>query len=199
MNLITAHGGAADGYEAVILPPAAKIADGLGSAVFLRRSARPSRRAVLHLHDLADSFAPADLARWYNERGFHFYVADLNPQHSLGAGARRRPEKPTQSCFLELDAACGYLRQTDGIDAIILSAQGSASLSAALWCHARREARPVDALILSSPEFGRGLRSSLDIACPVRSSRRGTPARPGCPGASGVAPRPSGSASTSPG
>jgi hypothetical protein len=166
MNLIAAQGGVADGYEAVIMPPAAKIADQPGSAVFLRRSARPSRRAVLHLHDLADSFAPADLARWYNERGFHFYVADLNPRHSLGA-ARRRPPKSARSCFLELDAACAYLREAAGIDAVILSAQGSASPTAAQWCDARREDSPVDALILSSPEFGRGLRGSLDIGCPV--------------------------------
>jgi hypothetical protein len=167
MNLIAEQGGAADGYEAVIMPPAAKIADQPGSAVFLRRSARPSRRAVLHLHDLADSFAPDDLARWYNERGFHFYVADLNPRHSVGGTSRRRSPKSARSCFLELDAARAYLREAAGIDAVILSAQGSASPVAAQWCDARREDSPVDALILSSPEFGRGLRGSLDIGCPV--------------------------------
>ena len=158
---------AADGYEAVTLPSAATCTAGHGSAVFLRRSARPSRRAVLHLHDLTDSFAPADLARWYNERGFHFYVADLDPRHSLGAAGRRRPPKSPQSCFADLDYACAYLRSAGGIDAIILSAEASAGLVAALWCDARRATSPVDALILSSPEFGRGLRTSLDIACPV--------------------------------
>jgi alpha-beta hydrolase superfamily lysophospholipase len=180
MELITEQGGAADGYEVVTLPGAAKMTGGLGSAVFLRRSTRPSRRAVLHLHDLTDSFAPADLARWYNERGFHFYVADLDPQASLEP-ARRRPARSRQSCFDELDSACAHLRDADGIDAIILSAQASAGLTAALWCDARREIRPVDALILSSPEFGRGLRSSLDIACPVlviSASDGLTPLRP---------------------
>src|SRR6266567_4327571 len=79
MGLMIEQGGAFDEYEAVALPPAPGVAAGtLGSAVFLRRSARPSRRAVLHLHDLTGSFAPADLARWYNERGFHFYVTDLD-------------------------------------------------------------------------------------------------------------------------
>jgi hypothetical protein len=166
MELITEQGGAADGYEAVTLPRTARIDDEPGSAVFLRRSARPSRRAILHLDDLTDSFAPADLARWYNERGFHFYVADLDPRHSLEPAARRSRRSP-QSCFDELDLTCGHLREADGIDAIILSAQASAGLTAALWCDARREANPVDALILSSPDFGRGLRASLDIACPV--------------------------------
>jgi len=167
MGLITEQGGTADGYEVVTLPGAADMADGLGPAVFVRRSARPSRRAVLHLHDLTESFAPADLARWYNERGFHFYVADLDPQASLEPAGRRRPARSRESCFAELDSACAHLRDADGIDAIILSAQASAGLTAALWCAARRESRPVDALILSGPEFGRGLRGSLDIACPV--------------------------------
>jgi hypothetical protein len=36
-----------------------------------------------------------------------------------------------------------------------------------LWCHERREAAPADALVLSSPAFGRRLRRGLDIACPV--------------------------------
>jgi hypothetical protein len=150
----------------VTLPRAAGIADGLGSAVFVRHSIRPSRRAVLHLDDLTDSFAPADLARWYNERGFHFYIADLDPRISIEPAARRQRRSP-RSCFDELDIACAHLRQADGIDAIILSARASAALTAALWCDARRLANPVDALILSSPDFGRGLRTSLDIACPV--------------------------------
>src|SRR5262249_44945620 len=42
-----------------------------------------------------------------------------------------------------------------------------AAPAAALWCHARRAANPVDALILANPDFGRGLRGSLAIACPV--------------------------------
>ena len=69
--------------------------------------------------------------------------------------------------FAALDAACRHLRQADGIDAIILSAQGDAASAAALWCHARRAVRPVDALILSNPDFGKGMRGRLDIACPV--------------------------------
>src|ERR1017187_2137543 len=106
MGLMIEESGAFDEYEAIALPPAPDVASGsLGSAVFLRRSAGPSRRAVLHLHDLAGSFAPADLARWYNERGFHFYVTDLDPRHSLGAAGRRRPPKSPQSCFADLDYA----------------------------------------------------------------------------------------------
>jgi len=168
MGLMIEESGAFDEYEAVALPPAPDVASGsLGSAVFLRRSARPSRRAVLHLHDLAGSFAPADLARWYNERGFHFYVTDLDVHEPLEAGSRRRPTRAARACFAALDSACQHLREADGIDAIILSAEDDAAAAAALWCHARRAGNPVDALILSNPDFGRGLNGKLDIACPV--------------------------------
>jgi hypothetical protein len=167
MGLITGQGWPADEYEAVALPAAPDVSDrSLGSAVFRRRSARPSRRAVLHLHDLTGSFAPSDLVRWYNERGFHFYVTDLDLREPLDAAPRRRQARAQQAAFGALDAACNYLREADGIDAIILSAQESAGLTAAQWCDARRASRPVDALILSRPDFGRS-RGSLDIACPV--------------------------------
>jgi alpha-beta hydrolase superfamily lysophospholipase len=168
MGLMIEQGGAFDEYEAVALPPGPELAAGqLGSAVFLRRSARPSRRAVLHLHDLTDSFAPADLARWYNERGFHFYVTDLEVREPLEAAARRRPARSASDCFAALDSACAHMRRAGGIDAIILSAEEDAAPAAALWCDVRRSANPVDALILSNPRFGREPRRRLDIACPV--------------------------------
>jgi alpha-beta hydrolase superfamily lysophospholipase len=157
MGLMTDHDGPADEYEA--------IASSFGSAVFVRRSARPSRRAVLHLHELADSMAPADLVRWYNERGFHFYLTDTQGANQ-DQQARRKNARSRQASFAALDAACAHLREADGIDAIILSAQGPSALTAALWCDARPVSRPVEALILSSPDFG-GQRARLDIACPV--------------------------------
>ncbi len=161
MGLITDQDGPADEYEAIALP----VESTAGSAVFVRRSARPSRRAVLHLHELSDSLAPADLVRWYNERGFHFYLTDVEcaaPAHP----ARRRGARSHQAAFAALDAACEHLREADGIDAIILSAQGPTALSAALWCDARPVNRPAEALILSNPDFG-NLRARLDITCPV--------------------------------
>lgn len=167
MGLMTEQGWPSDEYEAVALPPAPGAPDTLGSAVFLRRSARPSRRAVLHLHDLTGSFAPADLVRWYNERGFHFYVTDLDVREPLDASARWRSAKSLRACFAALDGACRHMRETDGIDAIILSAQESAAASAAMWCADRGASGLVDALILSSPDFGKALRRRLDIACPV--------------------------------
>lgn len=160
MGLMTDQSGPADEYEAVALAAA-----GLSSAVFVRRSARPSRRAVLHLHELTDSLAPADLVRWYNERGFHFYLTDACTAEPAASG-KRGLAKGQPAAFSALDAACGHLKQADGIDAIILSAQGPTALAAALWCDARPVSRPVEAVILSSPDFGKE-RVRLDIGCPV--------------------------------
>jgi len=190
MGLMVAQEGAFDEYEAVALPPEPGSATELGSAVFLRRSTRPSRRAVLHLHDLTNSFAPADLARWYNERGFHFYVTDLDLREHEPA-ARRGLARTAPAYFATLDSACRHLRDADGIDAIILSADDEAAAPAAMWCHARRAAGPVAALILSNPDFGRGLKGKLDISCPVlvisASDQRGRAAGSRTGGDSGIA------------
>jgi hypothetical protein len=167
MGLITERDGAADGYEAVAVPPSpGQSADG-GGALLRRRSALPTRRSVLHLHCDQTTFVPEDLATWYTERGFHFSVADLRPQDGLDRPGRRRPGPRRSECFAGLDAACRHLREAEGIEMIIVSAHSADALTAALWCDARREAGLADALVLSSPSFGRRLRRGLDIACPV--------------------------------
>src|SRR5579875_645766 len=161
MTSVTARDGGADDYEAVVLPGSA------GPPVFLRRSARPTRRAVLHLHDLSGSLGPPDLARWYTERGFHFFVTDIDRGEAAAAASRRRPQQALRRSLLMLDAVSRHLREASGIDALILSAQESAALAAACWCHLRRAGQPAQAMILSGPDFGRARRLRLDITCPV--------------------------------
>ena len=188
MGLITERDGAADGYETVAVPSApGQAAESGGGAMLRRRSALPTRRSVLYLHRDRDSFVPEDLATWYTERGFHFYVADLRPQDGLDRRARRRRRGPGRDeCFARLDAACGHLRGAEGIDMIIVTAHAGGALTAAQWCDARRDAGVADALILSSPAFGR-LRRGLDISCPVlvlsaaeaAQAKRGPAGRPG--------------------
>jgi alpha-beta hydrolase superfamily lysophospholipase len=162
MGLIAEHDGTLDGYEAVQLPPAPAQLDCRGAAMLRRRSARTSKRAVLYLHCLADSFVPEDLASWYTERGFHFYVADLRPQARLDqpAGGRRSP-LGLGECFSALDAMSGYLRDAEAIDTMVVSAHAAGALIAALWCDARRDGRPADALILAGPAFGSGRRKRM--------------------------------------
>lgn len=167
MGLITERDSTAGGYEAVPVPPTADAAANDGPAVLRRRSALPTRRAVLYLHCEQDSFVPEDLVSWYTERGFHFYVADLRPELDRPA-RRRKPKGPKQSeRFAGLDSACRHLREAEGIEMILMSAHGAGALTAAQWCDARRDDGLADALILSSPVFGRALRRGLNIGCPL--------------------------------
>lgn len=209
MGLITEYEGCAGGYEAVPLPLApAGVAGTDGASVLRRRSARPSRRAVIYVQCLGDSFVPAELAAWYVDRGFHFYVADLRPVSGAAPPGSGRAESgraeggrseggaagELAECFACLDAAVSHLREADAIDTVVVSAHAAGAVIAALWSHARRGSQPVDALVLTSPEFTpasrwparppepdadqrrawpllagaqRRLRRGLDIACPV--------------------------------
>ena len=189
--------GPAEGYEAVALPLLMQEPPGTGldGAVLRRRSARPTRRAVIYLHCMTDSFVPADLATWYTDRGFHFYVADLR---RLG-----EPDRPAAESHAEelgeylacLDTAVRHVQEADGIETVVLCAHASGAIIAALWCHARRSSQAADALVLASPSLRGGswlartvgrrfsvpsrrppplltvarrrVRRGLDISCPV--------------------------------
>ncbi|HCU92889.1 MAG TPA: hypothetical protein DHU96_09175, partial [Actinobacteria bacterium] len=185
MGLIMEHNGPAEGYETVPLPvaDAGGETQGRGAAVLRRRSARPSKRAVVYVHYLDDSFVPADVVGWYTGRAFHFYAADLR---AVGTGGRNvtqasRAASELSTCFAFLDAAVAHLREADAIETLVVSAHAAGALIAALWCHARRGSRPVDALILTSPELGAGhparhwLARSRATREDEESSRRSSP------------------------
>jgi hypothetical protein len=153
------------------LPPRPK------AALFRLRSAQPSRRAVLHLQAAGDPVVPADLAGWFTERACHFYLAGLRLPARLGR--LRRPGHTAERVFAELDAVHAHLREADGIEHVIVSAQGTAAIAAALWC-ARQpasaagagspssaQARAADALILYRPAWPPGRALRLNVACPV--------------------------------
>ncbi len=100
MGLTTEHDGPGrpagpdrqvEGYETVplLIAGTAGNANGNGMAVLRRCPARPSKRAVVYVHCLDDSFVPPDLAGWYTDRGFHFYAADLR---TLGGSGPEAPD-----------------------------------------------------------------------------------------------------------
>jgi hypothetical protein len=184
MGLVAGENGAADGYEPV--RPDLAMARQPAAALVRRPSAQPSRRGVLYLRAARDGEAPPDLARWFTERGFHFYVAVLRrPSRPRGPLTPRRRAALAAAAFSELDTRCAQLRGADGIDNMIVIAHGQGALAAAAWCAERRPGGRADALILYTPVFGRGIRRGLDIPCPVLviggpaggvGTRRGEPA-----------------------
>ncbi len=198
MGLIMDVHGAAEGYEAVTLPLLLEEPSGthgLDGAVLRRRSARPTKRAVIYLHCMNDAFVPADLASWYTERGFHFYVADLRRLDDPGRPAAENHAAELGEYLTCLDTAVRHVREADGIETVVLCAHASGAIIAALWCHARRGSQPADALVLASPSLRGGswlvqtvgrrlavpgrrtppllevarrrVRRGLDISCPV--------------------------------
>jgi hypothetical protein len=198
MGLIMDVHGAAEGYEAVALPLLQEESSGthgLDGAVLRRRSARPTKRAVIYLHCMNDAFVPADLASWYTERGFHFYVADLRRLDDPGRPAAENHAEELGEYLACLDTAVRHVREADGIETVVLCAHANGAIIAALWCHARRASQPADALVLASPSLRGGtwlaravgrrltvpsrrtpplltvarrrVRRGLDISCPV--------------------------------
>jgi len=167
MGLTTEHGGPdrpgrpVAGYETVPLLVAGTVGGGRGGpAVLRRRTARPTRRAVVYVHCLGDPFVPADLVGWYTDRGFHFYVADLRAVDGGGPGPTEAngPAGALGAYFACLDAAVTHVRTADAVDTVVVSAHAAGALFAALWCHARRGSQPMDALIMAGPELGAGRR-----------------------------------------
>jgi hypothetical protein len=185
MGVITQSVGAAGEYEEVEIPGTPDALGGPAGTVLRRQSPRPSRRAVLHVHSSSGPGVPEDLARWYTERGFHFYVTDLTAPGGQRRRARLRRRAVMAARFGTLDAACRHLQEADGIDSIVISAESADAATVALWCDARRAAEPADAVILSCPAFGRRLRHALRIACPVLVI---------CPAADGTGPAGQGTA-----
>jgi hypothetical protein len=179
MGVITESVGAAGEYEEVDIPGMPDAAGGPAGAVLRRQSPQPSRRAVLHVHSSGRCGVPEDLARWYTERGFHFYITDLTAPGTRRWRARLRRRAVLRARFGMLDAACRHLREADGIESVVISAQSADALTVALWCDARRAAEPAGAVILSCPVFGRRLRHGLRISCPVLVI---------CPAADGTGP-----------
>jgi hypothetical protein len=98
-------------------------------------SGQATRRAVLHVQAAGDPPVPAELASWFTERGFQFYVAGV--RLPLGALSARHAERDLRSVFADLDAASACLRGPDGMVSVIVTAQGRAAFAAALWSASR--------------------------------------------------------------
>jgi hypothetical protein len=158
--------------------PAAASATRPASPLIRLRSAQPSRRAVVHLQATGDPVVPADLAAWFTERSFHFYLFGLRLP-AASARPWRWASRAAERAFAELDAVCTHVREADGVEHVIVSAQGRAAAVAARWCdraggvEAGRDVpspprhAAADALILYQPVWPAASRVRLDISCPV--------------------------------
>jgi hypothetical protein len=173
---------AVGGYEAV---PPGHLAASREVAIYRRRSAQPTRRAVLHVQPAGHPGVSSELVSWFNERAFHFYLADVPlPSQAARCGERHlasavvpaglpgqaaltglRAARRLQPAFAGLDAARAYLRESDGIHNLIVTAAGATAPVVTLWSDARQSA--ADALILYEPSLKARQPLRLSIGCPV--------------------------------
>jgi alpha-beta hydrolase superfamily lysophospholipase len=130
---------------------------------------------VIYLHAMNDAFVPADLASWYTERGFHFYVADLRRLGDPGRPAAENHAEELGEYLACLDTAVQHVRETDGIETVVLCAHAAGAIIAALWCHARRGSQAVDALVLASPSLRAGSWLARTVGRRVTVPSRRTP------------------------
>ena len=120
---------------------------------------------MLHVQAAGDPAAPADLADWFTERAFHFYLAAVRLPSRVTIGGRAGGSALDAACA-ELDAACARLRHEEGMGHVIVTAQDRGALAAARWSAGRGRGR-ADALILYEPELPSRPALKLNITCPV--------------------------------
>lgn len=137
--------------ETITLPP-----DDEGPVVVTlvrRRAARPTGRAVLHVHGFADYFFHTEYAAWWLERGYDFYAVDLRKY-----GRSIRPHQtPTyvadlHEYFADLDVAWWRIVRRDAHDHVVLSGHSTGGLTVPLWADARQPPK-LAGVVLNSPWF----------------------------------------------
>jgi alpha-beta hydrolase superfamily lysophospholipase len=123
--------------ETITLPP-----DDEGPVVatlVVRRAAKPTNRAVLHVHGFCDYFFQTAYAEWWNERGYDFYALDLR-KYGRSIRPHQTPNYVTdlRDHFAELDAAILRISARDEHDHVVISAHSTGGLITSLWANERR-------------------------------------------------------------
>ena len=112
-------------------------------------AARPTNRAVLHVHGFADYFFQTVAADWWVERGYDFYALDLRKYgRSLLPHQTPNYVADLATYYEELDAGLAVVAA--GHDHVVMSAHSTGGLTVPLWLHDRRPAG-LAGVFLNSP------------------------------------------------
>ncbi len=116
-------------------------------------AARPTTRAVLHVHGFADYFFHTEYAQWWHDRDYAFYAIDLRKYgRSLLEHQSPNYVGDLHDYFAELDLAWWRITQRDGHTDVVASGHSTGGLTLPLWAHERRP-RALSAMVLNSPWF----------------------------------------------
>ena len=112
-----------------------------------------SHRAVLYVHGYNDYFFQEEMAHRFIDWGYNFYAIDLRKYgRSLLPEQREYEVRDMSEYYADIDSALSVIKN-EGNDYIVLMGHSTGGLTTSLYCHARRDNLPVDALILNSPFF----------------------------------------------
>lgn len=109
--------------------------------------------AVLYVHGYNDYFFQEEMAQRFIDWGYNFYAVDLRKYgRSLLPEQREFEARDMSEYYADIDSALSVVRR-EGNTRVILMGHSTGGLTTTLYCDARRDAMPVDALILNSPFF----------------------------------------------
>ena len=145
-------------------------------------AARPTTRAVLHVHGFADYFFHTEYAEWWAARGYTFYALDLRKYgRSLRPHHTPNYVADLHEYFPDLDLAWWRITERDRHSEVVVSAHSTGGLTLPLWVHERRPAQ-LTGMVLNSPwldmqggTFVRGLGTRIVKQVGVRAPKRVIP------------------------
>ena len=112
-----------------------------------------THRAILYVHGYNDYFFQEEMAQKFIDWGFNFYAIDLRKYgRSLLPHQWEYEVRDMSEYYADIDSAISVIRR-EGNNHIVLMGHSTGGLTTSLYCNARRDNLPVDALILNSPFF----------------------------------------------
>lgn len=109
------------------------------------------RGAILYIHGFVDYFFQDHVARFFSAQGWDWYALDLRRcGRSLRPGQQAWYTDDLTEYYQELDLAIERI-QAHAHEHIVLMGHSTGGLIASIWAYDRRDAKPIDALVLNSP------------------------------------------------
>ncbi|MFD1550948.1 alpha/beta hydrolase [Putridiphycobacter roseus] len=141
-----------DGFESLIMP---QKSDYEGSVVstLIRRKALPSNKAILYIHGLNDYFFQTEMAKSFNDKGYHFYAIDLRKYgRSYLPHQKLNNVRELKEYDADLNAAFAQMK-SEGIQQVLLTGHSTGGLIVMDYLSRNKNHPLVKQVFLNSPFF----------------------------------------------